>query len=226
MGSNIRFNAPPGWPEPPEDWRPAPGWQPDPSWPPAPDGWAFWHNSGQGEQVPVRSAPDDSGLPQGGGPRSGKVRRRSRYQRRWMVAYLTVVVLNVIFLLLAMTGTGVPAEALFAVWLGTLASIAGVIMGADLIRRRVEDTDFDDATKVMRIMAVAWVLLAVSMIVTVVVSTGGGIRASVTPEDEDALVAISGAVATQVFGAVAFFLVVGDEYTKYRRLVSNSKDHR
>lgn len=99
-------------------------------------------------------------------------------------------------------------------------------MGADLIRRRVEDTDFDDATKVMRIMAVAWVLLAVSMIVTVVVSTGGGIRASVTPEDEDALVAISGAVATQVFGAVAFFLVVGDEYTKYRRLVSNSKDHR
>lgn len=37
-----RFNAPPGWPEPPPGWTPPPGWQPNPSWPPAPPGWQFW----------------------------------------------------------------------------------------------------------------------------------------------------------------------------------------
>lgn len=37
-----RFNAPPGWPEPPPGWTPPPGWQPNPAWPPAPPGWQFW----------------------------------------------------------------------------------------------------------------------------------------------------------------------------------------
>ncbi len=40
--SRERFNAPPGWPEPPPGWTPPPGWQPNPSWPPAPPGWQFW----------------------------------------------------------------------------------------------------------------------------------------------------------------------------------------
>lgn len=37
-----RFNPPPGWPKPPDDWQPPPGWEPDPSWPPAPPGWQLW----------------------------------------------------------------------------------------------------------------------------------------------------------------------------------------
>ena len=37
-----RFNAPPGWPDPPPGWTPPPGWQPNPAWPPAPPGWQFW----------------------------------------------------------------------------------------------------------------------------------------------------------------------------------------
>lgn len=40
--TSWHFNAPPGWPPPPEGWSPPPGWQPDPSWPPAPPGWQFW----------------------------------------------------------------------------------------------------------------------------------------------------------------------------------------
>lgn len=220
---NIRFNAPPGWPEPPEGWRPTHDWQPDPSWPPAPEGWAFWRDSAQGAPAAGEFAPGRSGPRQNPKPGSAKPTSKSKYQRRWMAAYLTVVVLNVVFLLLAITGSEVPAEALFAVWLGTLASIAGVLMGADLMRRRVGDSDFDDATKAMRVMAIAWVLLAVSLIVTVVVGTGGGNTADVSPEAERALLGISDAVVTQVFGAVVFFLIVGDEYTKYRRLVSASK---
>ncbi|MEJ5914750.1 hypothetical protein [Pseudokineococcus sp. 1T1Z-3] len=38
----ARFNAPPGWPEPPRWWTPGPGWTPDPSWPEPPPGWCFW----------------------------------------------------------------------------------------------------------------------------------------------------------------------------------------
>jgi hypothetical protein len=37
-----RFNPPPGWPVPPEDWTPPVSWQPDPSWPPPPAGWQLW----------------------------------------------------------------------------------------------------------------------------------------------------------------------------------------
>lgn len=122
-----------------------------------------------------------------------------------------------------MTSSGVPTEALFAVLLGSLASIGGMLMGVDLMRRGVSDYDFDDATQVMRIMVVAWVLLAGSILITTVVGTDGGNRADVAPEAEQALLNISSAVAAQLFGAVAFFLIVGDEYTKYRRLVTESK---
>ncbi|GAA1008817.1 chromosome segregation ATPase [Acrocarpospora pleiomorpha] len=50
----YRFNSPPGWPVPPENWRPPSGWQPDPSWPPAPSGWQFWVVSGA---PPAPAAP-------------------------------------------------------------------------------------------------------------------------------------------------------------------------
>ena len=39
---SLRFNNPPGWPDPEPGWQPPKGWAPDPAWPPAPAGWAFW----------------------------------------------------------------------------------------------------------------------------------------------------------------------------------------
>ena len=38
----IVFQAPPGWPPPPEGWEPIVGWLPDPAWPPPPADWQFW----------------------------------------------------------------------------------------------------------------------------------------------------------------------------------------
>jgi len=38
----VRFNPPPGWPQPPNGWTPPVGWTPDPKWPTAPDGWQLW----------------------------------------------------------------------------------------------------------------------------------------------------------------------------------------
>ena len=38
----MRFNPPPGWPQPPEGWVPPAGWSPDPSWPAPPEGWQLW----------------------------------------------------------------------------------------------------------------------------------------------------------------------------------------
>src|SRR3954447_59387 len=54
----MRFNAPPGWPQPPDGWTPPAGWQPDPSWPAAPAGWTFWvaeHPSRGRRPVPAAS---------------------------------------------------------------------------------------------------------------------------------------------------------------------------
>lgn len=38
----MRFNPPPGWPQPPAGWTPPPSWKPDPAWPPMPEGWQLW----------------------------------------------------------------------------------------------------------------------------------------------------------------------------------------
>lgn len=38
----VRFNSPPGWPQPPDGWVPPPGWKPDASWPEPPAGWQLW----------------------------------------------------------------------------------------------------------------------------------------------------------------------------------------
>jgi hypothetical protein len=38
----MRFNPPPGWPQPPEGWVPPTGWNPDPTWPDPPEGWQLW----------------------------------------------------------------------------------------------------------------------------------------------------------------------------------------
>jgi hypothetical protein len=38
----LRYNPPPGWTVPQDDWRPPLDWMPDPSWPPAPELWEFW----------------------------------------------------------------------------------------------------------------------------------------------------------------------------------------
>lgn len=40
--TQIRFNPPPGWPQPPVGWEPYPGWVPPPDWPPAPEVWSYW----------------------------------------------------------------------------------------------------------------------------------------------------------------------------------------
>lgn len=49
----MRFNPPPGWPQPPEGWMPPAGWHPDPSWPDPPEGWQLW-------VVDSEPAPDEA----------------------------------------------------------------------------------------------------------------------------------------------------------------------
>ena len=55
-GSGVRFNPPPGWPQPPAGWTPPPGWQPDPSWPASPPGWQLWLSDDP--SPPPTSSPD------------------------------------------------------------------------------------------------------------------------------------------------------------------------
>jgi len=42
VASSFKFNPPPGWVVPGENWVPPDGWAADPSWPPAPADWVFW----------------------------------------------------------------------------------------------------------------------------------------------------------------------------------------
>jgi hypothetical protein len=54
----MRFNPPPGWPQPPADWVPPPGWKPDPDWPPMPEGWQLWLPDEDTSATPTPQAPD------------------------------------------------------------------------------------------------------------------------------------------------------------------------
>lgn len=53
--ARLKFNPPPGWPQPPADWAPPKGWTPDPAWPPLPKGWPLW--------IPVESASQGAADP-------------------------------------------------------------------------------------------------------------------------------------------------------------------
>jgi ATP-dependent Clp protease ATP-binding subunit ClpC len=41
-GPPLVFQAPPGWPPPPEGFVPDLSWRPSPDWPAPPPGWSFW----------------------------------------------------------------------------------------------------------------------------------------------------------------------------------------
>ncbi|MBV1850253.1 hypothetical protein [Catellatospora tritici] len=60
-----KYQSPPGWPTPPEDWTPPPGWKPDPSWPAPPDDWQFWVSDGADDPTQLMHAllPDDEDTP-------------------------------------------------------------------------------------------------------------------------------------------------------------------
>lgn len=72
-----RFNAPPGWPKPPEGWVPPENWKPDSSWPPPPPGWQFWIENRPDpprEQVSPRASAESHSAPARGGLFGGKKR--------------------------------------------------------------------------------------------------------------------------------------------------------
>lgn len=54
----MRFNTPPGWPEPPAGWTPPPDWKPDPEWPRMPEGWHLWLQDEDESVPPAPVEPD------------------------------------------------------------------------------------------------------------------------------------------------------------------------
>jgi len=72
----VKFNPPPGWPQPPSEWRPPAGWTPDPSWPEAPAGWQLWLDDELVETVPpgqVEMSAPILDAPMGGGDRDRRL---------------------------------------------------------------------------------------------------------------------------------------------------------
>lgn len=54
----MRFNPPPGWPQPPTGWVPPAGWTPDPSWPTPPADWRLWLPDDPTEQPETTTLAD------------------------------------------------------------------------------------------------------------------------------------------------------------------------
>jgi hypothetical protein len=68
MPNGMKFNPPPGWPPPPEDWTPTSDWRPDPSWPPAPQGWVFWVPDDTPDRPPAPAQTEPPTAPPVGPP--------------------------------------------------------------------------------------------------------------------------------------------------------------
>lgn len=144
-------------------------------------------------------------------------RRRSRYQTAWIVLFWIAAACNLLFLLLALLSAVLTA--LVPLACGALASTAGAAMASHLSRRGLDDRDFDEVAASMRIVVVGWGLLAVTMVVAAAVGTRLFEVARPGQAAVDAVLAVSESVASQLFGAAALFVVVGDGYTKYRRFL-------
>ena len=192
-----RFNAPPGWPAAPPDWRPAEGWQAPPEWPPAPPGWQFWIREPDGEPEPVR--------------------RASRYQRRWVYLYRAAIACYLVFLILALAGAGITASNVAGLVLGLVSAAGGLTMAEVLHRRGCDDVTFDSATQGLRVVAVAWAALVIVMLVTTTIATGLGTRASAGEQANRLVVGLFDSAAGTLFGLAALLLVAGDGYTKFRQ---------
>jgi hypothetical protein len=147
-------------------------------------------------------------------------RRHNRYRRRWVIAYWAAAALNLLFVLLALTGEDVSTSAYFAVLTGAVTSTAGASMATHLDRVGIGDVEFDDVTATMRVIVVGWLMLCLTLVVTVMVATDFGARSTVGPETTDAVVAFADGIAAQLFGVAALFVIMGDGYTKYRRALA------
>lgn len=63
-GDDWRFNAPPGWPTPPEGWVPSVAWGgPEDDWPPAPPYWRWWVREDGGSATHTATPEPDERKP-------------------------------------------------------------------------------------------------------------------------------------------------------------------
>lgn len=153
-------------------------------------------------------------------PRPANVdRRRRAVRRRWVATYWATTMVSALFLVMAVSAPDIPAGSYAALGFGCLAGVCGSLMAARLHRAGVDVPDFHEATAAVRTLAVAWLVLIAALVVATVVGTGLGERPTAGPGAIEAVLAVADGVAAQVFGAAAFFVVVGDGYTKYARLL-------
>jgi hypothetical protein len=150
-----------------------------------------------------------------------RVRRTThgtRYQVWWVRSYWIATALTVVFLVLALTGSGVGIGSRVSVTLAVVATALGSLMASRIRQHGVTDVDFDDGTSGMRVIAVGWAALVVLLLIAATFGTGFGVTASVDADMADGVVGFSASLATTLFGFAALIAVVGDGYTKYRRL--------
>jgi hypothetical protein len=154
-------------------------------------------------------------------PASARV-RISRYQKAWLVAFWVAAALNLLSVVRALFGGVAFGQPILTVLFGAVAVVAGAMMVTAISRKGVSDIDFDDAAKGMRIVAVAWLLLAASLFIGAIVATDFGAHEGLDNGPLEALIrSVGESVSSQIFGLAAIFVVAGDGYGKYHKLTRN-----
>lgn len=215
MSEAPRFRPPPGWPSPPPGWTPAPGWQPPTDWPPAPPGWHFWEPAESTHESMIRL--DETSIHAVTPQAPPRDPRYLRYQRAWLATFWAAAALNVLFVVLAVGGTGVPPAAVLAVISGAIAVITGSFIATAAYRIGIDDAEFDDVAKGPRIAVFAWLILGGAVVGGALVGSDFG-TSPLDPRFVEVIVQFSEGVTAQLFGLAILFVVVGDGYTAYRRL--------
>lgn len=158
-------------------------------------------------------------------PRPMPVTARRRYQITWVVLSWLVTGLSLVSLLYVIVvppilGVEIPAVGLFTAATSSVATVLGSAMATHLVARGVGSVDFDDATSTMRVVVVAYALVQVTVAVILLGAVDWD-RPSLRPDAIEDMASLSQGVAAQVFGAAALFLVVGEGFSKYRRLLAS-----
>lgn len=133
-------------------------------------------------------------------------------QAAWLLVYWVAVAINLFLLLEATVFAGpTPLPQLTALVLALIAALIGALFATKIMRRGVSTTVFVRATTTVRVIAVAWSVLAIAIVSGVLVS----VVTQLETEEINWWSSFAGTV-----GSISLLAVLGPGYKEFREAIA------
>jgi hypothetical protein len=134
----------------------------------------------------------------------------------WLTLYWTALAVNSVLLIVGLAGPETTFASMVALVLAAASTLIGAIFATRILRARVTSTVFIKSTTTIRVIAIAWILLAVAIVSGAVVA----VFAAVPNEAVDWSKGFAGTV-----GAISILAALGPAYSEYREAMTSAGKH-